>query len=216
MLDVRAQLEACLNGRVCFVGLGNTDLGDDGAGMRLAEALLNGLHPGAARRGEDEVFDAGACSVVLAGTVLERWGAALGRLDVDRFVFLDAVDFGGRPGSVVWLEGKEIQARFPQVSTHRMSLGAWARWLEADGSKRVWLLGVQPESLRAGRGLSAPVTAAVSALALILIHARSPRQSEMSDSMAAPMPLGPAPEATSGVVAMFGSSRISEMSNMPW
>ncbi|HRZ55253.1 MAG: Hydrogenase 2 maturation protease [Verrucomicrobia bacterium ADurb.Bin006] len=198
MPDLRAQLEPCLSGRVCFVGLGNADQGDDGAGMRLAEALRTGLHPGAARRGEDEVFDAGTHSVVLAGTALERWGAALGRLDVDRFVFLDAVDFGGHPGSAVWLEGDEIRARFPQVSTHRMSLGAWARWLEADGSKRVWLLGVQPESLRAGRGLSAPVAAAVSALAQILLDAASPRQSGLSDSKAATAPL------------------IPELSNMPW
>ncbi|HOY57370.1 MAG TPA: hydrogenase maturation protease [Verrucomicrobiota bacterium] len=213
MLDLRAQLEACLSGRVCFVGLGNADQGDDGAGMRLAEALRDGLLPGVARRGDDEVFDAGAYSVALAGTALERWGAALGRLDADRFVFLDAVDFGGRPGSVVWLEGCEIRARFPQVSTHRMSLGASARWIEADGSKRVWLLGVQPESLRAGRGLSAPVAAAVSALAQILLDARSPRQSAVSDSKAASMPLQPSPDETSGVAAMFGSSR---MSNMPW
>ena len=198
MLDLRAELQGCLSGRVCFVGLGNADQGDDGAGMRLAEALWNGPHPGAARRVEDDVFDAGAYSVVLAGTALERWGAALGRLDADRFVFLDAVDFGGHPGSVVWLEGDEIRARFPQVSTHRMSLGAWARWLEADGSKRVWLLGVQPESLRASRRLSAPVAAAVSALAQVLLDAASPRQSGSSGSQAATMPL------------------IPEISNMPW
>ena len=112
-----------------------------------------------------------------------------------------------------------------------MSLGAWARWLEADGSKRVWLLGVQPESLRAGRGLSAPVAAAVSALAQILVDAGSPGQSGLSDSKAATMPLRPSPDEerpseeplgseghrgdgqAARERAMVGSSG---MENMPW
>ncbi len=76
-------------------------------------------------------------------------------------MFLDAVDFGGCPGSVVWLEAEEICARYPQVSTHGLSLGAWARWIEAGGVRRVGLLGIQPESFRSGEGLSAPVAAAV-------------------------------------------------------
>jgi hypothetical protein len=66
---------------------------------------------------------------------------------------------------VALFEAEEIRARFPQVSTHRLSLGLWAQWLEADGARRVWLLGVKPASLRAGSRLSVPVAAAVSLLA---------------------------------------------------
>jgi hypothetical protein len=39
MPDLREQLRACLQGRVCLVGVGNADHGDDGFGVRLAESL---------------------------------------------------------------------------------------------------------------------------------------------------------------------------------
>jgi Ni,Fe-hydrogenase maturation factor len=39
MPDLRQQLEACFQGRVCLVGVGNPDLGDDGLGVRLAEEV---------------------------------------------------------------------------------------------------------------------------------------------------------------------------------
>jgi len=160
MLDLRSQLETCLRERACFVGLGNPAQGDDGVGMRLAEAIRDarGEHaPAAGLRTTG--------SVVLAGTALERWAPDLARCDCDRMLLLDAVDFGGSPGSVVWLESEEIRARFPQVSTHGLSLGVWAQWLEAGGARRVALLGVQPGASRAGGGLSAPVAATVRLLA---------------------------------------------------
>jgi hydrogenase maturation protease len=150
MLDLRTQLANRLRERACFVGLGNPTRGDDGVGLRLAEAIGN------LRRS--------AFRVVLAGLALERWAPELARGDGDPVVFLDAVDFGGSPGSVVWLEAEQIRARFPQVSTHRLSLGVWAQWLEASGVRQVGLLGVQPGSLRMGDGLSAPVAATVKLL----------------------------------------------------
>ena len=36
MSDLRLQLERCFRGRVCVVGVGNVDWGDDGLGVRLA------------------------------------------------------------------------------------------------------------------------------------------------------------------------------------
>ena len=56
----------------------------------------------------------------------------------------------GAPGSVVFLDAGEMAARFPQVSTHKLSLGLLAKWVEANGTTKAWLLGVQPESLRPG------------------------------------------------------------------
>jgi hydrogenase maturation protease len=72
-------------------------------------------------------------------------------------VFLDAVDYGGAPGSAVLLGAAEIAQRFPQVSTHRISLGTLARVIESRGRTKVWLLGVQPESLRPGTTLTRTV-----------------------------------------------------------
>jgi hydrogenase maturation protease len=133
MRDLRQQLEESLKGSVCLMGLGDLDYGDDGFGVRLAEELL----------------EAGVPDVIVAGTAPDRYIGRAANGGFDHVVFLDAVDFGGAPGSAVFLSASEIAGRFPQISTHKISLGALAKWAEANGTTQAWLLGVQPESLKA-------------------------------------------------------------------
>jgi len=130
-----------LAGRVCLLGLGNEGLGDDGFGVRLAEALQA----------------AGLAHAHAAGPTPERWLAGSDLDGVDNLVFLDAVEFGGAPGAVVFLDAGQMASRFPQVSTHKLSLGLLAKWAEANGRTRAWLLGAQPASLRPGAALSQEV-----------------------------------------------------------
>lgn len=153
--DLRAQLAACLAGRACLVGLGNPGLGDDGLGVALARAVAARL--------------AGATpAVVDAGAEPERHLGAIAAAGHDAVLFLDAVEFGAEPGAAVLLGAAEIQARFPQVSTHKLSLGVLACLVEQGGRARAWLLGVQPGSLAAGAGLSPDVRATVDVLAELL------------------------------------------------
>ena len=150
--DLRTQLRARLTGRVCLLGLGNEGLGDDAFGVRLAEALQA----------------AGQAHAHAAGANPERWLARSGLEGVDQLVFLDAVEFGGAPGAVVFLDAGQMAARFPQVSTHKLSLGLLAKWAEANGRTRAWLLGVQPASLRPGAGLSPAVQLSLALLKELL------------------------------------------------
>jgi len=139
--------------RTCVVGVGNSDLGDDGVGVWIAEALR----------------DRGHRHAIPAGTTPEAW---VGELSAGRFenvVFLDAVELDGEPGTAVILEAAELKARFPQVSTHRISLGTLAEVIERGARTRVLLLGVKPASLRAGRGLSRAVEATAEAVVEILL-----------------------------------------------
>ena len=152
MNDLRQQLQQCLKGRVRLMGLGNVNYGDDGFGVRLAEELVAAGVPG----------------VIIAGTTLDRY---LGRVvdeGFDHLVFLDAVEFGGAPGSVVFLDSGEMAARFPQVSTHKISLGVWAMWVEATGRTKAWLLGVQPESLKPGQSLTPTMQTTLASLRQLL------------------------------------------------
>jgi hydrogenase 3 maturation protease len=154
MPELRQQLEHCLAGRVCFLGLGNPDYGDDGLGIRLSEMLCH----------------AGMANVLTAGITPERHLATLARQRFEHVVFLDAVEFGGAPGSVVFLDAGAIAARFPQVSTHKISLGLLAQWAEANGMK-AWLLGVEPESLKPspeGQPLTAAIRVTLEALSALL------------------------------------------------
>ncbi len=148
MQDLGVQLQQCFQEGACLIGLGNIEYGDDGIGVRLAEELLN----------------LGLTSVTLAGTAPER---VLGRALESKprhVIFADAVEFGGAPGSVVFLNADQIEARFPQISTHKISLGLLARYAQADGNTRAWLLGVQPGSLRTGGALTPAVQTTVQLL----------------------------------------------------
>ena len=134
--DLRPALEGA-----CLVGVGNPDLGDDGFGPRLAEALRA----------------AGLAGAVSAGIEPERLVETLSGGGFRNVLFLDAVEFPGPPGAAVLLDAAAVKSRFPQISTHKISLGTLARLIEGRCGARVWLLGVKPLSLAPGRGLSETV-----------------------------------------------------------
>ena len=165
MSDLHEQLRYCLDGRACLMGIGNMDWGDDGFGVRLAEKLLRDGTP----------------DVIVAGTAPERY---LGRVvdeGFDHLIFLDAVDFGGIPGSVVFLNASEVAARFPPISTHHISLGLLAKWVEANSRTRVWLLGVQAESLKRAGPLTPKVETTLETLNGLLGGLRSVAHSHLAD-----------------------------------
>lgn len=151
MMDLREQLRQCLVERVCFLALGNVDYGDDGLGVRLGERLLA----------------AGMPDVTIAGTTPERYLGELARERFEHVMFLDAVEFDGVAGSVVFLDASAITARFPQISTHKISLAVLSQWAEAKGTK-AWLLGVEPESLKPGHRLTEAVETTLEVLSSLL------------------------------------------------
>jgi hydrogenase maturation protease len=128
-----------------WLGLGNPSSGDDAAGIRLAAALQAGRVP----------------HVDVAGLEPDSWLCRTAIPRGSHLVFLDAADFGAEPGSVTFLSGQLVRTRFPQVSTHRLSLGTLATLVTAQGAAGVWLLGIQPGSLRVGMSLTPPVEQSV-------------------------------------------------------
>jgi hydrogenase maturation protease len=128
------------------------DGGDDGFGVRLAEALAR----------------AGVPDVVIAATAPEQLAGRCVDNGFDHLVFLDAVDFGAAPGSVVFLNSREMAARFPQISTHHISLGMLAKYVETGGRSRAWLLGAQPASLKPATALSPAIRSTLDVLAELM------------------------------------------------
>ena len=151
MMNLREQLRECLVGRVFILALGNVDYGDDGLGVRLGERLLA----------------AGMADVTIAGTTPERYLDGLARERFEHVLFLDAVEFGAAAGSVVFLDASAIAARFPQISTHKISLSALSQLAAANGTK-AWLLGVEPESLKPRQRLTETVETTLEVLSSLL------------------------------------------------
>ncbi len=160
MPDLRQQLESLLRGRVAFVGVGNVEYGDDGFGMRLAEQLVSN----------------GLADVIVAGNTPERFIGRIADEGFDTVLFLDAVEFGAEPGSVVLLDSDEMASKFPQLSTHKISLGLLSKWVESNGTTKALLLGVQPESLKASADLTKTVQTTLDVLLELLCELMSAKQ----------------------------------------
>lgn len=160
MSDLRQQLIKELHGRVCWVGLGNDEYSDDGFGIRLAERLAQ----------------EGIPNVVIAGKSPDRYMSQITGGGFSHVVFLDTVEFGGASGSTIFVNAGEIVSRFPQVSTHKISLGLLAKWVEASGRTKAWLLGVQPRSIARGSELTPAVETTLNVLCELLIDLRTPQE----------------------------------------
>jgi hydrogenase maturation protease len=130
-MDLAGTLSNCFSGRAVAVGIGNVALGDDGFGVRMAEELQAAGYP----------------DVYVAGDTPENHVGPLTEKPFTHVLLLDAVETGAPAGSTLLMSAKELSSRFPQVSTHKISLGTLARLFEANGKTSVWLLGVQPKSL---------------------------------------------------------------------
>jgi hydrogenase maturation protease len=165
MENLRKDLAMLLTGRTCVVGVGNCDLGDDGVGVEIAERLA----------------ERGIPAVMVAGPDPERFMGRLTDGEWDHVLFVDAVGFGGEPGAVIVMDAADVGGRFPQVSTHKISLGTLAGLVEREGAARVSLLGIQPQTLESGAGLSTAVRDSAEALVAILSGVLDASRDERTD-----------------------------------
>jgi hydrogenase 3 maturation protease len=149
-VSLATQLAGRLTGRVVVMGIGNPLRGDDGAGSRLAESLL----------------DTAGVLVIDAEEVPENHLGRVVQARPDRVLLVDAVDLGATPGTVALLSVDELRSYAP--STHRVPLAVLADFLGKATGAEVLLLAVQPGRNGFGAGLTAEVEGSVSALATLL------------------------------------------------
>jgi hydrogenase 3 maturation protease len=148
--DLPASLRALLRGRVCIVGVGNRQRGDDGAGPRLIDAR---------HRGTRGVW-------LDAGIAPENFLEPIVRTNPDTVLIVDAAAFGGLPGECRLLDASALDTVV--LSTHAGSLGLLREYLSARSGARLGVLAIQPERLAVGEGLSAAVETSVRELAALL------------------------------------------------
>ena len=115
-----------------LIGMGNLDRSDDGLGIDLVSRLKT-QHP-------DRVFSEHERSV--EGIVLELFD----RAEFETVLFIDAMDFGGKPGDVKIFSVNDIEKFVPAFSTHKIPISFLMKIIHENGRKP-FLLGVQPESL---------------------------------------------------------------------
>ena len=140
--------------RAVVLGIGNTILSDEAAGVRAVEALER------AYRMPDDVL------VIDGGTSGMEMIEDLSNLDF--LIVLDVVKTGAAPGMVVKIAGDEIPVFFRhKLSPHQIALPDVLASLELLDTmpKEIIVLGVEPITLELGMDMTPTVAAKVPALA---------------------------------------------------
>jgi len=138
--------------RTVVLGLGNVLHGDDGAGAQA----INRLREDARIPSDASLVEGGTLGLELLPYV---W-------DASRLIVIDAVDIGETPGTVVRLEGEELNSLPGNSSVHQLGVSDLLVALRVLGGKQpsVVLLGVQPASTDWSTKLSPAVAAAMDLL----------------------------------------------------
>lgn len=165
------------DGYLLVLGIGNVLMRDEGVGVRIAEALLEGgagdlLTDGPPTGGRPGLMGAppreGPPGLPARTRIVD--GGTLG-LDLLPLVegaravcFVDAIDAGLTPGSVVVLRGDEIDSMLSQpISAHEVGLAELIATARFSGAlpRHLAIIGVQPAHVSPGLQLSPVVEAAV-------------------------------------------------------
>jgi hydrogenase maturation protease len=125
--------------RLLALGIGNPLFTDDGIGVHVANELRK------RRRASVVVGEVGAA--MLDAVPLLAWA--------DRVLVIDAVQSGGKPGTIYWGALSAMARRVAGRSVHDLDLSSALELIPRDGARpEVFVLGVEPESLDLGLGLS--------------------------------------------------------------
>ena len=146
MVEKISNLGEQLKGRILLLGIGNTLKGDDGVGPLLAAKLKGKI--------DAEVID--------CGTAPENYTASIRRKEPGTIVIIDVVDLKLKPGSVRIVDPADIKDE--TFSTHTISLKTFANFIKTEANAEVVIIGVQPEKIGFGVGLSEKAFLAVELL----------------------------------------------------
>jgi hydrogenase 3 maturation protease len=152
-------------GKVVIVGIGNILRGDDGLGPALIERLSQLLHAGARLKG-----NAGAVCLDV-GNAPENYAGKIVKEKPDTILIIDALHLAKRPGEYEILVKGDISRC--GLTTHDISPTMFLEYLEQETGADILVLGIQPENLKMGDGLSEPVKQALRQIEERLIECMS-------------------------------------------
>lgn len=132
--------------RAVVLGIGNTILTDEAAGVRVVEALERGY----ALPANVLAIDGGTSGMEMIEDLS----------DLDFLIVVDVVKTGAAPGTVVKIDGADIPVFFrSKLSPHQIALPDVLASLELLGAmpKEIIVLGVEPISLELGMEMTTTV-----------------------------------------------------------
>jgi hydrogenase 3 maturation protease len=132
-------LARILKGKVVIVGVGNILRGDDGLGPVFVEGLKNKVD----------------APCINAGNAFENYLGVIMRERPETVLLVDAVHLDMNPGDFAIVDPSRIE--HGGLSTHDISPSLFLNFLVEEIQCNVFLLGVQPERITLGTGISQTV-----------------------------------------------------------
>jgi len=139
--DIESKLRNWLRDarRIVVVGVGNPLRRDDSVGVYVAGRLKNALH-------------SQKVNVLECETVPENFLGNIERVRPSHVIVVDAAETGLGPGNVILTELGE--AHDLTISSHNIPLSVFGEYLRRSIDAKVVLLGIQPERVEFGEGLT--------------------------------------------------------------
>jgi hydrogenase 3 maturation protease len=138
--------------KIVVLGVGNEARGDDAAGLVCADAIKKATRGKARSR----------LRVLPGREVPENWTGIIRNIEPDLVLILDAAAGPFQPGTIFCVEKGALADE--GVSTHKISLALFVRYLEETIGCKTIILGIQPGKNDFGSSLSSPVKKAVQKL----------------------------------------------------
>jgi len=145
--------KSIINGKTVFLGIGNILRGDDGFGPILVEKLKGRINA--------------VC--INAENTPENYIGKIVKENPDTIIIIDAVHINLEPGQFEIIN--PLHLLNTGFSTHDISLVKLIKYLKLEINSKIYLLGIQPGSLRLGDGLSENVKNALRLLESMIIEA---------------------------------------------
>lgn len=152
-----------LKGKVVIVGVGNVLRGDDGLGPVFVERLKSKIE----------------APCINAGNAFENYLGLIMKEKPQTVLLVDAVHLDMDPGGFAIVDPSRIE--HGGFSTHDVSASLFLDFLVEEIQCSVFLLGVQPERITLGTGISEPVSRTLGILEEEIMAALNSRETGCSD-----------------------------------
>lgn len=160
---MKTNLKNVFKGKAVIVGVGNTMRGDDGFGPALIERLIRSQPPAPELKGKVKAV------YIDAGSAPENYLGKIAKERPETILIVDAVHLGLAPGKYEILKKSDIVNC--GLTTHDISANMLVDFLEKQTEADIYLLGVQPENVSFGDGMSEEVKKALIEISELITEA---------------------------------------------
>lgn len=126
--------------RLLVLAIGSELRSDDAVGMYIADELLKYNH------------DNAKLCVIKGATAPENFTGEIKKYKPSDMIVIDAADTGKEPGGIDIIDASDITGA--SFSTHMMPINVFLDYLFRDFECRVLIIGIQPQTLEFGIGIS--------------------------------------------------------------